>query len=141
MVANLLFDTEDGLGLEIVRYNIGGSNTSSSAIDSMRPSGAVPSTVMADGTYNWTLVSICLPYMHAHRISRCYIRKIDHARQSNILETARGTFCKPKRFCVLCVLSGHASQPNTCNSACGTLHRPRDLFLVNTHSTMCPVPF
>lgn len=53
----MLFDPDTGLGLEIVRYNIGGSNTSQAAINSMRPFAAIPSMVLADSSYNWTLVS------------------------------------------------------------------------------------
>jgi hypothetical protein len=56
-VADLLFDAEAGLGLQIVRYNIGGSNTTLNATNSMRPFAAVPSMLLANGTYNWTLVS------------------------------------------------------------------------------------
>lgn len=56
-VADLLFDAETGLGLQIVRYNIGGSNTTLNATNSMRPFAAVPSMLLANGTYNWTLVS------------------------------------------------------------------------------------
>lgn len=58
-VADLLFDPDVGLGLEIVRYNIGGSNTSATAINSLRPGAAVPSLLQPNGTYNWTLVSMC----------------------------------------------------------------------------------
>lgn len=56
VVADLLFDSELGLGLECVRVNIGASNTSAAATASMRPFGAVPSVLLADGTYNWELV-------------------------------------------------------------------------------------
>lgn len=57
LVADLLFDHDVGLGLEIVRYNIGASNTDPAAINNMRPGGAVPSLLLPNGTYNWTLVS------------------------------------------------------------------------------------
>ncbi len=57
LVADLLFDHDVGLGLEIVRYNIGASNTDPAAVLSMRPGGAVPSLLLPNGTYNWTLVS------------------------------------------------------------------------------------
>ncbi len=57
LVADLLFDHDVGLGLEIVRYNIGASNTDPAAILSMRPGGAVPSLLLPNGTYNWMLVS------------------------------------------------------------------------------------
>ena len=57
IVADMLFDPDVGLGLEIVRYNIGGSNTTLTAVNSMRPFAAIPSTILANGSYNWTLVS------------------------------------------------------------------------------------
>lgn len=57
LVADLLFDHDAGLGLEIVRYNIGASSTDPAAISSMRPGGAVPSLLLPNGTYNWTLVN------------------------------------------------------------------------------------
>ena len=57
LVADLLFDHDVGLGLEIVRYNIGASNTDPAATLGMRPGGAVPSLLLPNGTYNWTLVS------------------------------------------------------------------------------------
>ena len=56
----MLFDAELGLGLEIVRYNIGGSNTTTDATNSMRAFAAVPSMLLANGTYNFTLVSSAL---------------------------------------------------------------------------------
>lgn len=56
-VADLLFDPDNGLGLEIIRYNIGGSDTDATAVNSLRPGAAVPSLLLPDGTYNWTLVS------------------------------------------------------------------------------------
>lgn len=56
-VADLLFDPDYGLGLEIIRYNIGGSDTNATAVNSLRPGAAVPSLLLPDGTYNWTLVS------------------------------------------------------------------------------------
>ncbi|DBA75930.1 hypothetical protein WJX79_010130 [Trebouxia sp. C0005] len=55
LVADLIFDHDVGLGLEIVRYNIGASNTDPAAILSMRPGGAVPSLLLPNGTYNWAL--------------------------------------------------------------------------------------
>lgn len=58
MVADLLFDPEVGLGLELVRFNIGGSNTSADAVTSMRPFAAVPSVLLADGSYDWALVRV-----------------------------------------------------------------------------------
>ena len=56
VVADLLFDSDLGLGLEIVRYNVGGSNTTLEASKSMRPFAAVPSMILVDGSYNWSLV-------------------------------------------------------------------------------------
>ena len=58
IVADMLFDADIGLGLEIVRYNIGGSNTTLNATNSMRPFAAVASMLLADGTYNYTLVGM-----------------------------------------------------------------------------------
>ena len=55
-MADLLFDADVGLGLEIVRFNIGGSNTTQEAVNSMRPFAAVPSVLLANGSYNWALV-------------------------------------------------------------------------------------
>lgn len=69
-VADLLFDHEVGLGLEIIRYNIGGSSTAPSAVNSMRPGGAVPSLLLPNGTYNWTLVSIiCMSPQYMPRVA------------------------------------------------------------------------
>lgn len=59
-MADLLFDPEVGLGLEIVRFNFGASSTDANAVASMRPFGAVPCVMLPDGTYNWTLVRILL---------------------------------------------------------------------------------
>lgn len=56
-MADLLFDHEVGLGLEIVRFNFGASSTDANAVESMRPFGAVPCVMLPDGTYNWTLVT------------------------------------------------------------------------------------
>ena len=57
-VADLLFDSKSGLGIEIIRYNIGGSDTDATAVNSLRPSAAVPSLLLPDGAYDWSLVSI-----------------------------------------------------------------------------------
>lgn len=57
-VADLLFDTDVGLGMEIVRFNVGGSNTTQDALNSMRPFAAVPSVLLADGSYDWALVNV-----------------------------------------------------------------------------------
>lgn len=67
MVADLLFDPEVGLGLEIVRFNVGGSNTSADAVTSMRPFAAVPSVLLADGSYDWALVRGAV-LLHVQRI-------------------------------------------------------------------------
>lgn len=56
IVADLLFDNDVGLGMEIVRFNVGGSNTTQDAVNSMRPFAAVPSVLLADGSYDWALV-------------------------------------------------------------------------------------
>lgn len=55
-MADLLFDAGVGLGMEIVRFNVGGSNTTQEAVNSMRPFAAVPSVLLADGSYAWALV-------------------------------------------------------------------------------------
>ena len=60
IVADLLFDHDVGLGMEIVRFNFGASSTDANAVRSMRPFGAVPCVMLQDGTYNWTLVRILL---------------------------------------------------------------------------------
>lgn len=57
-MADLLFDAEVGLGMEIVRFNVGGSNTTQEAVRSMRPFAAIPSVLLADGSFNWTLVGL-----------------------------------------------------------------------------------
>ena len=59
-VADMLFDADVGLGMQIVRYNIGGSNTTMEATNSMRSFAAMPSMLLADGTYNWSLVSLTI---------------------------------------------------------------------------------
>ena len=56
-VADILFDHEVGLGLEICRYNIGASSTDPAAVNSLRPGGAVPSLLLPNGTYDFTLAS------------------------------------------------------------------------------------
>ena len=57
-IADLLFDPDVGLGLQVIRFNIGGSNTSLTATNSMRPFAAVPSMINSDGTYNFTAVGL-----------------------------------------------------------------------------------
>ena len=72
-IMDMLFDPDVGLGLEVVRYNVGGSNTTMSAVNSMRPYAAVPSTVLADGSYDWGLVSAdCAP-------SHCAVSRVTHS--------------------------------------------------------------
>ena len=63
-MADLLFDHDVGLGMEIVRFNFGASSTDESFIRTMRPFGAVPCVMLQDGTYNWTLVRTCCFFMH-----------------------------------------------------------------------------
>lgn len=62
-VADLMFDASKGLGLEVVRYNIGGSgnrdgiaNWECPGRNDMRPGGAVPSFLRNDWkTYDWSV--------------------------------------------------------------------------------------
>lgn len=61
-MADLLFDADVGLGMEIVRFNVGGSNTTQEAVNSMRPFAAVPSVLLADGSYDWALVRTAQAY-------------------------------------------------------------------------------
>ena len=63
-MADLLFDHDVGLGMEIVRFNFGASSTNESFVRSMRPFGAMPCLMLQDGTYNWTLVGTCCCLMH-----------------------------------------------------------------------------
>ena len=64
-MADLLFDHDVGLGMEIVRFNFGASSTDESSVRSMRPFAAVPCVMLQDGTYNWTLVGTCCRLMHS----------------------------------------------------------------------------
>jgi O-glycosyl hydrolase len=50
---DLIFDSNKGLGLNIVRYNIGGSN-SKNPDKSLRLGGMIPSFINERGEYNWT---------------------------------------------------------------------------------------
>jgi hypothetical protein len=50
-VCDLLF-TDAGLGLNIVRYNIGGTATDAADLDRFRTGGAVPCCCAPDGTYD-----------------------------------------------------------------------------------------
>ena len=71
-VADILFDHEVGLGLEIVRYNIGASGTDPAAVNSLRPGGAVPSLLLPNGTYDFSLArhrqltAPCTPHAPLH---------------------------------------------------------------------------
>lgn len=67
-MADLLFDHEVGLGMEIVRFNFGASSTDANAVQSMRPFGAVPCVMLQDGTYNWTLVRVLLLHVQCHAL-------------------------------------------------------------------------
>jgi O-glycosyl hydrolase len=51
-IADLIFDPTDGLGMNIVRYNIGGSSASQGGL---RPGALVRSYINSNGTYDWTL--------------------------------------------------------------------------------------
>jgi O-glycosyl hydrolase len=51
-ITKLMFDPVDGLGINIVRYNIGGSQASQQGL---RSGGLVRSYIKADGTYDWTV--------------------------------------------------------------------------------------
>lgn len=58
-IADQLFSTTNGLGLNIIRYNLGGS-ADPNPVTQMRPGGAVPSYLQKDETtgvvsYDWTL--------------------------------------------------------------------------------------
>ena len=48
-----MFDPAKGLGLQIARYNIGGSGPGSPDDANLRPGGNIPSYQAADGTYDW----------------------------------------------------------------------------------------
>ena len=51
-ITKLIFDPVDGLGVNIVRYNIGGSAADQ---PDMRDGGLVRSDINEDGTYDWTV--------------------------------------------------------------------------------------
>lgn len=51
-LTKMIFDPVDGLGINIVRYNIGGSHESQQGL---RSGGLVRSYINADGTYDWTV--------------------------------------------------------------------------------------
>ena len=72
IVADLLFDHEVGLGMEIIRFNFGASSTAASAINRMRPFGAVPCVLLQNGTYDWTLVWSCSACLRVMSVARCF---------------------------------------------------------------------
>lgn len=53
-VADLVFDPVKGLGLQIARYNIGGSGWATPDADTLRPGGNVDSFQGPDGSYDWS---------------------------------------------------------------------------------------
>lgn len=114
-VADLLFDAETGLGLQIVRYNIGGSNTTLNATNSMRPFAAVPSMLLANGTYNWTLVSQPAQADHMASLLHAQISSAPH-HLVNKCNTAAGS-------------DTHATKLNHTSKAASLL--PKEILFVN----------
>lgn len=53
-LADALFSPTDGLGLNIVRYNIGATTPTDTCAAQMRVGGAVPSFEQSSGSYDWT---------------------------------------------------------------------------------------
>lgn len=53
-IADLVFDPVKGLGLQIARYNIGGSGWSTPDASNLRPGGNVDSFQGPDGRYDWS---------------------------------------------------------------------------------------
>ena len=53
-VADLVFDPVKGLGLQIARYNVGGSGWATPDVDNLRPGGNVDSFQGPDGSYDWS---------------------------------------------------------------------------------------
>lgn len=51
---DLVFDVNKGIGLNIVRYNIGGSNPKNPD-KSLRPGAMIPSFLSENGTYDWSV--------------------------------------------------------------------------------------
>lgn len=52
-IADLVFDVDDGLGLNIVRYNIGGGENPAIENNTLRPGGDVPSFQPEENQWNW----------------------------------------------------------------------------------------
>lgn len=50
---DLVFDEKQGLGLNIVRYNIGGGENPSIVPNSLRPGGDVPGFQLEEGVWDW----------------------------------------------------------------------------------------
>lgn len=53
-IADLLFSPKSGLGLNIVRYNLGADDGHNACSADMRPGADVPSFSTGPGTYDWT---------------------------------------------------------------------------------------
>lgn len=53
-VLDLVFDVDKGLGLNIVRYNIGGGENPSIQTNTLRPGGDVPGFQPVEGQWDWT---------------------------------------------------------------------------------------
>ena len=53
-IADLLFDPKSGLGLNVVRYNLGADDGHNACSADMRPGADVPSFSTGPGTYDWT---------------------------------------------------------------------------------------
>ncbi|MGI8747982.1 MAG: glycoside hydrolase family 30 protein [Deinococcus sp.] len=53
-IADLLFDSKLGLGLNVVRYNLGADDGHNACADKMRPGANIPSFSTGTGTYDWT---------------------------------------------------------------------------------------
>ncbi|QYR21529.1 hypothetical protein KZ483_00140 [Paenibacillus sp. sptzw28] len=53
-VMDLVFDANKGLGLNIVRYNIGGGENPAISPNSLRPGGDVPGFQPEEGKWDWT---------------------------------------------------------------------------------------
>ncbi|KAK9807659.1 hypothetical protein WJX72_005628 [[Myrmecia] bisecta] len=54
-LADLLFDPKLGLGMQIVRYNIGGAGWGSQDVKNFRYGASIPSFWGPDGTWDWSL--------------------------------------------------------------------------------------
>ena len=53
-LATMLFSPTQGIGLNVVRYNIGGVTPGDTCSSNFRPGGAVPSFEPSDGSYDWS---------------------------------------------------------------------------------------